>query len=167
VVEVGRSWPPLSLWMIGALAAAVVASLVLYPPQPSAEGGRLDGFRLGGAIFIGTFLLGTNYNYRLAFLLFALPQLVAWLREAAPLRRLAAGIALAALLFSLWSPFGEAYLPQLRFWRDLYVVADELANWCLFGVILALLFRTLPAWLQPAVLFRVGQIPPAKVTVNL
>ena len=45
------------------------------------EGKVLDAFRIGSAIYIGTFCLGTNYNYRLIFLLFVLPQLFYWYKQ--------------------------------------------------------------------------------------
>ena len=59
----------------------------------------LAAFRVGAATYVGTFLLGGNFNYRLAFLLFALPQLVRWSRPTD--RRPAALLALASLYVGL------------------------------------------------------------------
>jgi len=148
VVDAGKGWPPVAPWVILGLAVAALWFDRVAPWRSPAEGYALDAFRLGAAVFLGAFLLGTNYNYRLAFLLFALPQLLAWGREGAGGRRLLAWTMLAALLFSLWSPVGEPLLPGLQLWRDLYVVADELANWALFGGMLLLFVHALPAWMK-------------------
>ncbi|HNW58489.1 MAG TPA: hypothetical protein PKI62_02290 [bacterium] len=63
---------------------------------------NLDAFRVGSSIFLGTFLLGTNYSYRLIFLIFTLPQLVEWIEADFPVFSLNSKIALTAILFSLW-----------------------------------------------------------------
>lgn len=40
----------------------------------------IDSFRIGSALFIGTFILNNNIDYRLVFLIFTIPQLVIWLQ---------------------------------------------------------------------------------------
>jgi hypothetical protein len=41
----------------------------------------LNMFRLSAGIYIGTFILGNNWDYRLMFLLFAIPQITSWAEE--------------------------------------------------------------------------------------
>lgn len=62
----------------------------------------LDAFRAGSAIYIGTFFLGSNFDYRLVFLLLTIPQLIQWAQERQVLTRRLAQITLAALYLSLW-----------------------------------------------------------------
>ena len=99
--------------------------------------GYIDGFRVGAAIYLGTFFLGNNWDYRLMFLIFAVPQLVAWARE--PGRRIPAIGALVTLVFSCWS---------LAVWQIGLVLAitDEVANWLLFVFLLYLITVSLPTW---------------------
>jgi hypothetical protein len=124
-------------WLVGAVCAGAVLAAVagaLRPPRapwsvpvaPAAE--RM--FVGGGLVYAGTFLLGSNYDYRLLFLLPALP----W----------------------LW----QAYAGQGRKWRDLAPVllvlfvqyADALGR---RGVLAGHAAKVLVAWL---VLYRSAQI---------
>jgi hypothetical protein len=67
----------------------------------SDDGRDLDFFLAGAATFVGTFAIGHNYNYRMAFLLLTLPQLLRWSRARdAPLPFAAAGA--AAVVATLW-----------------------------------------------------------------
>ena len=36
---------------------------------------HIDAFRIGASIYVGTYLLGSSFGYRLMFLLFTIPQL--------------------------------------------------------------------------------------------
>ena len=54
---------------------------------------KLDGFRLGAALYLLTFGLGSVYSYKLVFVVFALPQMLEWIKAgerslALPARRL-------------------------------------------------------------------------------
>ncbi len=42
---------------------------------------NMDAFRIGAGIFIGCFILGNNYDYRLIFLIFCIPQVLEWLKD--------------------------------------------------------------------------------------
>jgi hypothetical protein len=48
----------------------------LYKP-----GEYIDAFRVGAGIYIGCFFTIDNFDYRLMFLIFTIPQLVSWLKE--------------------------------------------------------------------------------------
>jgi len=100
------------------------------------EARQLDAFRLGAGIYLGTFLLGSNWDYRLMFLLFTLPQLLEWARQT----RLAQ-FTLAAIGVSF------CYLWLLRLTPLAYFL-DELANWLVFAGLLYLFLASSPDWLR-------------------
>lgn len=107
------------------------------------ESVNLDFFRVGASIYLFTFLLGANYDYRLIFLLFCLPLLFNFL--AAPSYRMMSVITLSmmAIIFWLHAGFIAAFA-----W------ANEFANWTLFGMLLFIFLKTLPEWAKDLVFFR-------------
>src|SRR6202044_1211570 len=46
----------------------------------SDEDGHMDSFRVGAATYLGTFMIGANFDYRLVILLLVIPQLMTWRR---------------------------------------------------------------------------------------
>lgn len=101
-----------------------------------------DSFRVGASVYIGTFLIGNNWDYRLSFLIFCIPQLVSWLTSPSKDLRWCSRSALFAMFISLW------YLFILRvFGAHFYLwVFDELANWTLFLLLVYLFAIALPLW---------------------
>ncbi len=120
------------------------------PAQALAQAAHLDGFRLGAAIYAGTFLLGNNWDYRLMFTLFCVPQLAEWAQgpagAAASAPRRLARLTLAALLVSLWMQFLFRFARFLPGGGYALLALDELANWALLGGLVYLLAGTLPRW---------------------
>jgi hypothetical protein len=117
------------------MGAMVLAIWLFYQAGPAlplpVQGPAVDGFRLGAGIYLGTFLLGNNWAYRLIFLLLTIPQLVAWSREASPRQRIAQ-VALGMIVVSCcasWIASG---------------IIDEVANWLLFYCLLYLGLGTMP-----------------------
>ena len=98
------------------------------------SGTELDGFRAGAIIYFSTFLLGVSFDYRLVFLLLAVPALVSLAAGAAPGRSW--GLAGLILVFATMWPNGI-------FWKPLLIV-KETASWALFFTLTVLLVRTLP-----------------------
>lgn len=125
----------LSVLLAGRLPTAGVAG-----PAPSQR--HLDAFWAGASIFLGTFAVGYNWDYRLVFLLLTMPQLVRWTKDAGPLASISAW-GLAAVIGTMW-------LSRLPFIFPL----DEVVNWALFIVFAALLLATLPPWLGSVPAFR-------------
>jgi hypothetical protein len=80
---------------------------------------NLDAFRLGAGIFAGSFLLGKNFDYRLIFLLFAVPQLLEWTRGAERDRRWVSALTLGVMHIALWQ----------QLWKPLLVPAEGAAWW--------------------------------------
>ncbi len=137
------------------LLAYVILVVALYhSQQDAAEPGEastrlLDAFRVGVLVYLGTFLQGNTWNYRLIFLIFTIPQLVDWSHVDMPGTRRAARLALACVLLSAWLPLaGASEPPAASLAGVLQVLADELVNWSLFGFLSYLLFASLPEWIR-------------------
>src|SRR4028119_2314099 len=82
---------------------------------------QIEAFRIGSSIYIGTFLIGNNWDYRLIFLLFTIPQILAWLKTQVQFESIS-GLALMAIILTTWlsnNPYQLHYL-------------EELLNWSLF-----------------------------------
>lgn len=130
-------------------SAAVIMPLLITSPV-SSVGSELDAFRIGAGVFCGTFLLGNNWDYRLIFLLFVVPQIVSWLRYPHSAVRRLARAAFIALLLSLWHFLITRLARPLPFGVYVSSTLDELANWILFASLLFLFSLSLPAWvLEP------------------
>jgi hypothetical protein len=117
----------------------------------------LNAFQVGSAIYIGTFLLGNNFDYRLMFLLLTIPQLFWWWQCPSPFIRAIAKISGIALYLSLWHRVilrGVEWLLPANFagsfTRALVFFPDELANWVLFCGLVFLFAPSLPRWFYPA-----------------
>lgn len=119
-------------------------------PSP-AIAAHLDGFRLGAAIYVGTFLLGNNWDYRLMFTLFCVPQLADWSLAGAAdpadgALRTAARVTLAALLASLWLQFFFRFARFAPGGGYAMLAVDELTNWALLGGLAYMLAGGMPRW---------------------
>jgi Glycosyltransferase family 87 len=98
---------------------------------------RRLAFLAGSFVFLGTFMIGNNWDYRLVFLLLTLPQLFAWIVDpAADPRATLATYTLVSILVDLW--IGALARPL--------ALADELATWALVGLLVALLAASLPSF---------------------
>jgi len=140
------------------LFEALAVLLILVPVIPAIRGVRvpaqsernLAAFRLGASIYVGTFLLGNNWDYRLAFLIFIIPQLSQWFYlENKKQRYVAIGTMLAVIL-SCWH---MVFLVDIRFIplaneMDRLVVFDEIVNWLLLMGLTYLLVASTPDWLK-------------------
>ncbi|MPZ72356.1 MAG: DUF2029 domain-containing protein, partial [Nitriliruptorales bacterium] len=110
-----------------------------YRPMPW----RLLSFLLGTAIYLGTFAVANNFDYRLIFLILTLPQLFEWASrdeaataDAAPTQEWQAlsAVTLGAIVILVW--IGSLWEPLGLF--------DELASWAVAGLLGALALRSLP-----------------------
>jgi hypothetical protein len=104
-------------------------------PDERADSATRLAFFLGSLIFLGTFAVGNNFDYRLIFTLLTLPQLFDWATEehGEPRGGLAA-ITIVALLALLWI---GALSEPLR-------LGDEVATWAVVGLFVALLGASVP-----------------------
>jgi hypothetical protein len=104
---------------------------------------------MGASIYIGTFMLGNNWDYRLAFLIFVIPQLAEWFRTPSKSHRYAAIAAMIAVVLSCWHFVFLIDPPFLPFKNELdrIVVFDEMINWSLVPLLAYLFAASFPAWL--------------------
>jgi len=119
---------------------------------------RIDAFRVGSGIYIGTFLLGNNWDYRLMFLLFTLPQLALWAKSAGPAVAWFARIVIGAMLVSMWHLSFNWVLGFVPAGIEIAFVLDELADWTVFLGLAYLITCSAPDWL------RRGATDPAPLT---
>jgi len=114
---------------------------------------NLAAFRMGASIYVGTFLLGNNWDYRLAFLVLLVPQLVEWMRSPQKTIRFAAWLSLILVLLSCWHlriveiPM-EAVFRSVEDSRKFWIILDEIFNWMLFASLAYLLVASLPDWIE-------------------
>ncbi|HEX7331336.1 MAG TPA: hypothetical protein VF290_07545 [Pyrinomonadaceae bacterium] len=102
---------------------------------------ELNCFRVGAALYLGTFLLGNNWDYRLIFLLFTVPQLLSWYRTNKLVR---AGALLSlictALAFQFYFYSSENLLR--------FILVKQAINWVLAGGVFSLFLKSAPVWVQ-------------------
>lgn len=132
------------------LAAILFLAVKNQFPFPVVSERNLGAFRLGAAIYAGTFLLGNNWDYRLAFLLFVIPQLSQWFSASSgKYRWLFLGV-FAVILASCWDTFIFYYALQLfgGKYKLYFYIFDEIMNWSMFAGLAYLFIASLPAWLR-------------------
>jgi hypothetical protein len=103
---------------------------------PLPETADLIAFRMGSLVYLGTFVIGNSFDYRLVFLLLTLPLLLRWPDPPRALgnRLNLPLVTLAVVMLALWI---GTLSQQLR-------LADELVSWTLAGLLLVLLVRSAP-----------------------
>ena len=143
------------------LIAATLFGLKSPPPDNSKDTRNLTAFRMGSFIYIGTFLLGNNWDYRLAFLLFTVPQLADWARPKRKRFRSGTITTIALTAISCWH-FILAYWFSLGFPdSEIAIIIDEIANWGLFALLTYFSVVSLPVWVKEMikVLFKGFRLP--------
>jgi hypothetical protein len=131
------------LFLIGLLAALRNRAM----PDVISEK-NLTAFRVGAFIYIGTFFIGNNWDYRLTFLIFAIPQLAQWLRSKSNAYRVVSVAALAAIFLScwyMWIGFFDYSHFHGRFGKYIFDT-DEFMNWLLVPLFTYLLSASAPQW---------------------
>lgn len=111
---------------------------------------NLAAFRMGASIYIGTFLLGNNWDYRLAFLVLVIPQLLEWSRSLNQKYRYIALASLFGVLASCWH-FVIWFSPFFNFFqgsKEVWFIFDEFLNWMLVPGFAYLLLASAPDWLK-------------------
>jgi Glycosyltransferase family 87 len=127
------------LVIVPLLAAAALVWLPgrrrLPDPDVEAESPTRLAFCAGSLIFLGTFAIGNNFDYRLVFLLLTLPQLFDWVEGPDDLRGWLAAVTLTMSVVLLWI---GALSEPLMLW-------DELVTWAVVGLLVALLAASIPS----------------------
>jgi hypothetical protein len=125
-----------------AVVPLLVVALVLWiwarrrfaRSDESTDSPKLLAFFLGSSLYLGTFAVGNNFDYRLLFLMLTLPQLFAWATDTADRRSRLAATILSVLLLLLWI---SALSEPLR-------AADEVVSWAAAGLLVILLAASIP-----------------------
>ena len=147
---------------------AVIPAVRDSKPLLSSSARNLAAFRMGASIYIGTFLLGNNWDYRLAFLIFVVPQLSEWFYlENRKHRDMAIGV-MAAVILSCWH---FVFLIDFQFIPfeneiDRMVVFDELINWLLLMGLSYFLVISAPDWLRQDLQKLFGRAKPKSTGVR-
>lgn len=111
-----------------AIGLATVLGRIPVPPQH--DRWRFDALLISSSIYTTSFAVGISYDYRLVFLLLALPQLLDWAGSHTLLARVAEGTIAIVLLLMHTTVFTA---PPL-------FVLNELLAWSLFVVLVGVLF---------------------------
>lgn len=143
VLKIG---PMILAFLLASVAGA--AGLRNRVPFTTSSERNLTGFRMGASIYIGTFLLGNNWDYRLAFLILVIPQLLEWV---APMARgsdrVVSVLTLIAIFVTCWH-FMLWYSPTLEHIKEFLFVFDEFFNWVLVVGLSYLLGASIPDWVK-------------------
>jgi hypothetical protein len=118
-------------------------------------------FRIGASVYVGSFLLGSNFDYRLLFLLFTLPRLCVWARVEEPVLRRAARFTLGVLLLMLWSSLWRRGLARLPAGDALGRALDEGLTWSAWCALATGLILSAPPRRAPSAGERVPHGEPA------
>jgi hypothetical protein len=124
-------------------------ALAQQQPLTSSSERNLAAFRMGATIYVGTFLLGNNWDYRLAFLVLVIPQLMEWIRSPQGNVRFIPQLCLICLMLSCWH-FMAWYAPMIRsnsLLVEITYLIDEIMNWTLMVTLAYLFTVSLPDWI--------------------
>jgi hypothetical protein len=155
IIEYGQSYPPsipLYIILLEKLVLLITTIAVIGASfrikwqwefdfaVPSEDQTR---FLIGSSIYVLTFLLGTNYAYRLVFLLLCVPQLVEWAND-----RGESGLIRWSALTLICGVLAVCWL-QPDYDLSLWGVINEIASWLLFGGFgVVLINRCVGVWEQ-------------------
>jgi hypothetical protein len=114
--------------VIGSLLLAIAASLVVKRPEFSSRAGPI--MAIGAGTYVGTFVMMNNFNYRLIFLLFLVPQLLEWGGRRDAYRWIGAA--------SIVTITGAMWLASSRY--PTFFIPKEILNWLVFIICLFVLF---------------------------
>lgn len=107
----------------------------------------INAFRVGSGIYIGTFQLGVNNDYRLVFLLFVIPQLVLWTNSHSGYISKISRLSILTIIFSLWRFVIDPLVPLIHL-GFLGSLLFEISSWLIFGGLLFLFVCSLPIWVK-------------------
>ena len=143
---------PIILAAILILIVGLIA-ITRHEPLASASTRNLAAFRMGASIYIGTFLLGNNWDYRLAFLIFVVPQLLEWTRSSYSRHYRLISTSVFVMVFASCWHFVVWFAPSLVSVREVLFVLDEVMNWMLVAGFSYLIAASMPGWVREILSF--------------
>jgi hypothetical protein len=139
------TWVATATAIIALLCAAALAMHCFRNRRDNCQLGMSvagTAFTFGAGIYCGTYLLGTNFVYRLMFLLLCLPQLEDWQENGSGARFVELGL-LGLVLGVLW-------LNGNASGHSIFLLLPQLLDWILFfslsAVLMLSLFRMADSW---------------------
>jgi hypothetical protein len=151
-IDLLLGYGPLALALLALLVVVILAFRNTQQPETLTER-NFAAFRMGASIYIGTFLLGNNWDYRLAFLVLVVPQLMEWIRTSNKTYRRTAWLSMVLVLLSCWH-FWIVEIPLISIFnsvddsRKFWIILDEVFNWMLFASLAYMLLASTPQWLK-------------------
>jgi hypothetical protein len=141
------SWDVLLLVLAGAVAWLTARRVrpSLGTARTAAELRDLDLFWAGACVYVGSYAVARNFDYRLVFLLLALPQIARW----AEARSRLAHVTIVALLAAMWlDGFYTWFIERwLRGWSAWTAAGPDGQTLPLAAIAQFALWLTLAAWL--------------------
>jgi hypothetical protein len=153
LAKTGWSYTPL---LLGAVAVLVLALLASCGLRARAQLGAassphaLAAFRIGAGVYVGSFCLGSNFDYRLASLLLTVPQLTTWAAATRGPVRAALVMLLVTLASLMWGMTWRLWLNRRLGDEAAGLLLDEALSWGLVLGLLAGLVISMPDSLLPA-----------------
>ena len=143
------SFIPKKIIAYAAIAVLILTLLFVAKKQKSFKLNidQLFSFKIGACLYIGTFLIGNNYNYKFIFLIFAMPQLFAWVKYNKEIRT-AAMLVLTGIIITFWSN-----VLFDKFYFFVYTLMEESINWYIFAFLIFMMIHTLPLWAKRMLFF--------------
>jgi hypothetical protein len=138
------------LCALGLIGLAVIFAFRERQPLWALHERNLAAFQMGASIYLGTFMLGNNWDYRLAFLVLVIPQLAEWSHVSIKKYQFIALGMMIGIVLSCWYLFLKIDLPVIPFKdpSNRSFVFDELINWLLVPGFTYLLVASSPEWLR-------------------
>jgi hypothetical protein len=103
---------------------------------------------MGAGIFMGAFLLGNSYDYRLMFVLFTLPQIIDWAKNKNQ-TGMFSRIALLSILISFNHYYIiDTYTKEHILFHPVIITIKEICNWLLFAYYFYMVLSTIPRWVK-------------------
>jgi len=110
---------------------------------------HLRSFWAGAGIYIGTFWLGNNWDYRLIFLILVIPALVGFFRYSNGIGSYIGWITISAILVSCWGYGIRLRLNDIIQIQEVLFWIDEISNWMVYLGLVYFFMASLPDWLIP------------------
>jgi hypothetical protein len=148
-VEIPHSYLVFSSLMAVGIASIIALLWARKSHEILQDTDHLDSFLIGSSIYIGTFLIGNSYDYKLIFLILLLPQLFDWLQDRGELV-CPAYLLLASLILSVWGESCFTWIHHRVAWNSPAsgVLLQELANWFLFILLAKFKFLIIRSWVR-------------------
>lgn len=124
-IKLADTWLPMTSLLVALGSAGLVTAKISRQRDvllPLSRGAAGNAFLFGSGIYIGTFMLGSNFMYRLIFLLLCLPQLQDWARNSrnSPF----AHAFIVTIVCALWSSGSNGLVS--------FMIVSEVLDWGIF-----------------------------------